>query len=483
MKLGICTIAFAALCAASTSTQAGPLVDSGALDAAFGTSGKVQIAEAASGQAGSNIVASDVAVQSNGKTIVAGYDDAHDCVLVRLNVDGSVDTGFGGTNNYPPGFAGYGGCSFAGVAVRPDDRIVTLDNLPNGAAAVSQFTANGLPDYATFGTNATAFITPATGDSVNVSRIVIQNDGTLDIAGTYHQESTNNNQFLFVQISADGNTIQPLFQYEFGSGDNQDDHALDVAIDTQGRYVLCGYHRGANGNYDFAAIRILQNLYDVDQTFGSGGQTTVAFDLGGDNGDFCNAITIFPASGYMVLGGHATATASNGTYQAAALAELDNNGNLFQYFSSGLSYPAQFTFSYSTLPNAGQTNDITRLIIDGYDTKYPEVLAIGTGNQYATPPGIYLGIARFRPAAAMCYCNFTLDADLNGKGVEGVYFAERPTGFGSFTTTNYGLSGTFVNGKVTAAGYTLAPGGNQMAVTRLAAFDGIYKNGFETVSY
>ena len=473
----------AVLLAASMCAVAGSAIDSGALDPTFGTSGKVQIANAATGLSGSNIVATDVALQSSGKTILAGYNDNGDCVLVRLNVDGSVDTGFGGTNSFSPGFAGYGGCSFAGVAVRPDDRIVVVGNQPNGVGIVSQFTGNGVPDYYAFGSNGGTFVTPAASDSTNLSRLVIQSDGTIDIAGFYHQQSSNNNQFLFVQVSADGKTVQPLFQYEFGSGNNQDDHALDLAIDSQGRYVLCGYHRGAGGNYDFAAIRILHNLYDVDQTFGSGGQTTVAFDLGGDNGDFCNAIAIFPSSEYMVLGGHAAATASNGTYQAAALAELNNNGNLFVYTAGGLNYPAQFTFSYSLNPNAGQTNDITKLIVDEYNTKYPQLLAVGTGNQYAVPSGVYLGIARLNPAASGCYCNFTFDAGLNGKGVEGVYFAERPTGLGNFTTTNYGLSGAFVNGKFTAAGYTLAAGGNQMAVTRLAAFDGIFKNGFDTPSY
>ncbi len=473
MSLGFRRFCFAAALLAGTVAYAAD----GDLDATFGSGGKVQIADAATGSAGSNIVAADVVVQSTGKAIVASYDDNNDCVLARLNANGSVDTSFGGTNGFSPGFAGYGNCSFSGIVVRPDDRIVAVANQPGGVAVISQFTANGLPD-SSFGTNSGAtFISPANGDSTNVSRVVLESNGTIDIAGFYHQQSTNNNQFLFVQISADGKTVQPLFQYEFGSGNNQDDHALDLAIDSQGRYVVAGYHRGANGNYDFAAIRILQNLYDVDQTFGSGGQTTVDF---GDNGDFCNAIAIFSSSGYMVLGGHATATAGNGTYQAAALAELDNNGNLYQYFSSGLLYPAQFVFSYSLNPNAGQVNDITRLIIDGYNTKYPQLLAIGSGNQYAVPPGEYFGIARLNPPG---YSNFTFDTTLNGKGVEGVYFAQRPNGIGGFSTTNYGISGAFSNGKLISAGYTQAPGGNQIAVTRLAAFDGVFKNGFDTPSY
>jgi uncharacterized delta-60 repeat protein len=450
----------------------------GALDPAFGSGGKVQIAAAATGAGGSNLVATDVAVQSSGKTIVAGYNDNTDCVLARLNVDGSLDTSFGGTNSFSPGFDGYGGCSFTGVAVRPDDRIVTVANQPGGVAVVSQFTASGLPD-GTFGTNGAAFIFPASGDSTYVSRVVIESDGYIDVAGFYHQQSTNNNEFLFDRVLADGSG-NDLFQYEFGSGNNQDDHALGVAIDPQGRYVVCGYHRGANGNYDFAAIRIQHNLYDVDPTFGSGGQTTVAFDLGGDNGDYCNAVAIFPSSGYMVLGGHSTVTVGNGTYQAASLAELDNNGNLYQHRCGDFFCPSQFTFAYNLNPSAGLTNDITRLIIDSYDTKYPQLLAIGSGFQSGPPYGQMFGIARFNFPG---FGEFPFDSNFNGKGVEGVYFAERPTGIGLLTTTNYGLSGTFANGKLVVAGYTQASGGNAIAVTRLAPFDGIFKNGFDTPSY
>ena len=486
---------FALLLAALTGTAvADPPVDSGGSDPTFGSDGKVEIAPPHGGSTAIrfDFTATDQAIEPDGKIVVVGYEtltysdntQIEEWTILRLNVDGSSDTTFG-TGGAVTTASGTPPTRPQSVALRADGRIVvggTLVN-PGEVALVEQFTPSGNYD-STFGTDGYVIIEPATGDTASISRILLDNDGSIDIAGTYYdnQGGFNGNQFFFDRVAADGSSNQP-FQYQFGSGPNQDDHALDLAIDAQGRYVLCGYHRGPGGNYDFAAIRILQNLYDVDQTFGNGGQTTVAFDLGGDDGDYCNAIAIFPTSGYMVLGGHATATASNGTYQAAALAELDNNGNLFLYTAGGLNYPAQFNFSYSLNPNAGQTNDITKLIVDDYNTKYPQLLAVGTGNQYAVPSGIYFGIARLNPAASGCYCNFTLDAGLNGKGVEGVYFAERPTGFGSLTTTNYGLSGAFVNGKLTAVGYTAASGGNDMAVTRLAAFDGIYKNGFETPSY
>ena len=450
-------LAFTCACA-----WAGSPSDSGALDAAFGAGGKAILNAAEANAAGSNLTATDVAVQSNGKIIVAGYADSV-CTLSRLNPNGSLDTSFGGTNSFSPGFAGYGGCSFTGVAVRADDRIVAVGNQPDGVAIVAQFTANGLPDYGNFGSNAAVLLQPTSGDSTNVARVILESNGTIDIAGFYHQQSTNNNQFLFVQLSADGRTVQPLFQYEFGSGNNQDDHALDLAIDSQGRYVVVGYHRGPNGNYDFAAIRILGNLYDVDQTFGSGGETTVDF---GDNGDYADAVAL-TRTGYIALGGQA-----NGQ---AALAWLDPNGTLLT--NNNYTYDTyQFVFG-----SGGGADTITKLILDDYDTKYPQLLAIGSGNQsYASGPGgaagLMFGIARLDFPG---YSNFTLDTSLYGRGTEGVYFNIRPSGIGSFLTPNNGRSAVFANGKLVVVGDTL---GTDMAITRLAAFDGIFKNGFDNPS-
>jgi uncharacterized delta-60 repeat protein len=455
----------------------------GDLDLSFGNAGKVQIASSSLGR-GTSLVVADVAFQSNGKIVAVGNDDQNDCFVFRLNLNGTLDTTFGGLNGFPAGFVGYAGCDAASIAVRPDDRIVALvNNNANLAAFVMQFSAAGVPDPAFTNENSAGIvqIQAASGDTIHGARIVVDSDGTVDIAGTYDdlQNAFNSNQFFFDRVAADGSSNEP-FRYNFGSGANQDDHAFDLAIDTQGRYVVAGYHRGASGNYDCAAIRIARDLNDVDHSFGSGGQTTVAYDGGGDNGDFCNAIAIFPSSGYMALGGHATVTAGTGTYQAAVLFMLDDVGNLFQYEASGIGYPAKFAFSYNLHPAEGLSNDIVKLIIDDSDTKFPQLLAIGTGFQSGPPYGQMFGIARFNLPS---HTNFAFDTALNGKGVEGIYFAERPSGFGALTTTNTGLSAALNQNRLVVVGSTQAPGGNDIAITRLAAFDAIFSNGFDTPSY
>ena len=227
--------------------------------------------------------------------------------------------------------------------------------------------------------------------------IALDTDGTIAIAGIYHQQSTNNNQFHFTRVAADGKSGEP-FQFAFGSGDNQDDHALGVAIDRQGRYLVSGYHRGAAGNYDCAVIRITRDLYDVDRTFNDidpqdYGSLTLAFDYGGDNFDSCNTVAV--QNDYIILGGNSTKPTTGGTFQAATLALLDPNGALIETDCVNICVPAKFAFAYSQ-SNAGAVNTIGKLIVDPYDTKFPNVYAVGSGRLGGSPHGQVFGIARLK---------------------------------------------------------------------------------------
>lgn len=450
----------------------------GGLDPTFGVGGKVQLSLADATGVGvpGSIVATDVAVQADGKILVAGYYDyqngssqVYGWIEGRLNANGSADTSFGG---YGTGFSSqYGGGHIENqaraIVVRPNGKIVvggTLKDDNNGrvTSVVIQLNADGSFDHS-WGASGQVYLTPAAGDASSTRAIVLDSDGTVDVAGTYYNNlgGFNSNEFFFDRIAADGSGHES-FQYELGSGSNQDSHATGLAIDSQGRYVVVGYTLGTYG-YDCAAVRIRRDLYDVDNTFGSGGQTTVAFDLASNDNDVCNAVAIIPTTGSIVLGGQSTAPVGGNAYVAAALAALDSNGNLFS--------PARFTFSYNLNPSARETNGINKLIVDGYDSRYPQILAIGSGNQNATPPGVYFGIARLNPAAFGS--NFSFDPGLNGKGVEGVYFS------GTVSTLNYASSAVFVNDKLIAVGSTYGSNGDEIAVTRLAAFDGIFKNGFD----
>ncbi len=369
------------------------------------------------------------------------------------------------------------------IAVRPNGKIVVGGNIldsNNGlnTAVVIQLNADGSGD-SSFGVNGAAYVSPASGDGNFISRLVVDGDGTIDMAGTNHDYVRNVNRFLFDRMSADGKTIEPAFTYEFGSGNNQDDHALDLAIDSQGRYLVGGYHRGAAGNYDCAVIRIQHSLFEVDPSFGSGGQNIIAFDYGGDNGDFCNALTVIEPSDYVVLGGHATVPNSGGgSHQAAILALLDSSGNLATWRdpnSLGFS-PAKFSFDYSSNHVSGTAHAVTRLLLDRYGQfgQIGTLLAIGYGTDTLSPSSQDMGVARFLLPSP--FTNFAFDPTFNNLQPELLYL-----GNASFTcVTN---AAAFGNGNLTIAGsvaYTDDTGSTVLSVAaRYAKYDGIFNNSFD----
>jgi uncharacterized delta-60 repeat protein len=479
MRNRILNLALSALLLGSVSVRADSPSDSGALDATFGSGGKVTIPASAELDAMSSITATDIAAQPDGKLVILGHDDRDITFIVRLNVDGSIDTTFAGIQDgLPAGFFGYCCGTPDGVVVRPDGRIVfAYHNAVGSAIFVAQLLANGTIDTS-FGTSpGYTSVQPATGDALYGGNVVLDTDGTIDIAGTYHQQSTNNNQFYFTRVAADGKSSQP-FQFAFGSGDNQDDHAFGVAIDRQGRYLVSGYHRGAAGNYDCAVIRITRDLYDVDRTFNDidpedYGSLTLAFDYGGDNFDSCNAVAV--QNEYIILGGNATKPTTSGTYQAAVLALLDPNGALIETDCVNICQPATFAFAYAQ-SNAGAVNTISKLIADPYNTKFPNVYAIGSGRIGGSPHGPAFGIARLTlPQVG----TFRMDPTFNGGSPTTTYFTTRPDGIGLQSTDNTGMSAAFSNGKLVVVGSTSAGSASGIAATRLAPFDGILLNGFE----
>jgi uncharacterized delta-60 repeat protein len=96
----------------------------GSLDSSFGDDGRVT-----TDFAGRVDRAFAVAVQADGKIVVAGYSydsgifDSSDFALVRYNTDGSLDTSFGGDGRVTSDFAGSADIANA-VAVQADGKIV-----------------------------------------------------------------------------------------------------------------------------------------------------------------------------------------------------------------------------------------------------------------------------------------------------------------------------------------------------------------------
>lgn len=112
---------------------------SGRLDTAFGTNGSVLLSETA-GNSYSFGRATAVAVQRNGKVVIAGDSNAVFSVE-RFNVDGSIDETFGTNGSAVTPFAPI--CRFYDITIQPDGRLVAVGD----AGSVSSAQYVGLVRY------------------------------------------------------------------------------------------------------------------------------------------------------------------------------------------------------------------------------------------------------------------------------------------------------------------------------------------------
>lgn len=262
----------------------------------------------------SSCVGEDAAVQANGKILVAGTCDLQAngyqyngvASMMRLNADGTLDTSFG-NSPWPsaqayPGVPGYqflaAGSYFIGgqisLALRPDGRIVVGGTIADGtrfgaqSLAIAQLTSNGSYD-AGFGTGGISIqhFSQSLDDDNQLSRIALDAGGNIAIAGTYFQHkagTTANTDFLAGRIAADGTSAQ-LQKFAFDIGGTLADTAKDVAVDSQGRYVIAGSVTPANTALECGVIRIDAATVQLDASFGTQGKQTLSFDTGGFNDD------------------------------------------------------------------------------------------------------------------------------------------------------------------------------------------------------
>lgn len=154
----------------------------GSLDATFGQGGKVTTPVGTGG----NAVAAAVAVQRDGKILVAGSSlqgtTGQDFAIARYNADGSLDAGFGTGGLVTIDFAGDTDRAWA-LVVQDDDRIVLGGeaNLGSSASgvdfALARLNANGTLD-ASFGTagKVTTAIKSASGTDI-VRGLALQSVG------------------------------------------------------------------------------------------------------------------------------------------------------------------------------------------------------------------------------------------------------------------------------------------------------------------
>jgi uncharacterized delta-60 repeat protein len=256
----------------------------GSLDSGF-AGGKVQF-----DLAGADDVAQAVAVQADGKILVAGYTGngaERNFVVLRLNADGTLDTaGFNTKGWVSLDYAG-GADVVNAIAVQADGKIVLAGSADRGASttqgdfALARFNSDGTLDstFGTAGKQTTDF-----GNSPDFAEaLAIQaSDGKLLVAG--HSSAGGNADFAFARYNVDGSP--------------------DPSFGTNGKTTqdFAGGYTGASTR-DFAVVRLMANGAP-DAQFGVNGKTQIDFS-GGD--DLADSMAVQPDGRIIVAGWAATA--------------------------------------------------------------------------------------------------------------------------------------------------------------------------------
>jgi uncharacterized delta-60 repeat protein len=249
----------------------------GTLDPTFGSGGIVEVASFGDGLASRPL---GVGFQQNGADldiVVAGAGDPQGNVaIVRLNPDGSVDTGFG-TNGMVFEAVGF---TPDAVEMQPDGRILILDT-----RQIMRYTADGARD-ATFGTNGLVDLGIAGG----AQGLTILPDGDLLVVGTLLNEG------LVIRLTPTGARDASfagggLQTYHFGHRE-----MFKAATQTpEGDLLLVGHQRTIDDGWEFLIAKMSANGV-LDTNFGVAGYTVEG------NGDEARAV-LFDTTGRFLVGG------------------------------------------------------------------------------------------------------------------------------------------------------------------------------------
>jgi uncharacterized delta-60 repeat protein len=200
----------------------------------------------------SNDVGDALALQPDGKLVVAGYSSIGPNVfsLVRYNPDGSLDTSFNGTGKVMTAIGGDDDVANA-LALQPDGKLVAAGYTKNGSQysfALVRYSPDGSLDTSF---NGTGKVTTRIGSSNKAYALALQPDGKLVAAGS-------DDDFALARYNPDGSldrSFNGTGKVTTAIGPSVDEaHALTLQPD--GKLVAAGYS-WQGSNYDFALSRYL----------------------------------------------------------------------------------------------------------------------------------------------------------------------------------------------------------------------------------
>ena len=291
----------------------------GTPDGTFGTNGTVLVDFGPT----ANAAAYSLALQPDGKIVVAGRADA-DVAVVRLTTDGALDPSFGGGDGKVTTDLDLRFDIGNDVALQPDGRIVVGGN----SSQANSGNASLLVRYNVDGSLDTSFdgdglVTTPVGSSGGAQALVLLPGGQIVLGGVSELNQGTGFDFALRRFTSTGgpdaswgNSGVVLTDFA-GSFDS----LAALALQSDGKIVALGETATASA-YNFAAARYQVNG-DLDGSFGVGGKVTT--DFGGiDKG---SDVLVQP-DGKLVVVGDTQATTVPGPPSGFAVARYSANGTL-----------------------------------------------------------------------------------------------------------------------------------------------------------
>ncbi|MFH1117022.1 MAG: VCBS domain-containing protein, partial [Pseudomonadota bacterium] len=417
-------------------------VGAGSLDSGFGGDGIV------STQFTSGVgEAYATAIQSDGKIVVVGaaspengYD--WDFAVVRYNIDGSLDTSFGGgkviTNLQ--GYDTYNDTAYS-VAIQSDGKIVVVgETYVSGSGdnfALVRHNSDGTYDTS-FGTNGIVITAVSSSDDCARS-VAIQSDGKIVVAGLALNGSTSD--FALVRYNSDG-SLDDTFDGDSDTGNGivttdiggSNDYGYSVGIQSDNKIVVAGYT--VSGSYAEVALVRYDSFGRLDTTFDADGNLDgIVTQNIGNRSDFGYSLAI-QSDDKIVVAGFAADYSTNGK---VAVLRYDGDGRLDTSFDGDSG-----TGNGIVLTDIGGSNDLARAVALQSDGKIVVAGYSYTGSHDDFAMVRYDGDGRL---------DTTFDAD--GK-------LTTPVGDANGRAMAVAIQ---ADGRIVAAGYSSEPGDN-FAVVR-----------------
>jgi uncharacterized delta-60 repeat protein len=222
----------------------------GGLDSSFGGTGKVATPVLPGGS-----VAHSVALQADGRIVVAGYSNNgnnNDFALVRYHSNGSLDTSFNGTGKVTTVFGNNTDIGES-VTVQSNGKIVVAGYTSDGNSnffALARYNSDGSLDQSF---NGTGKIVSTIGESAYATSAVLQSNGKIVVAGNTYSAGEYK---IAVARYDTGGSLDPAFNggivtTNVGGGS---EYADSVALQSDGKIMVAG-RTVWSGPYNIAVLR------------------------------------------------------------------------------------------------------------------------------------------------------------------------------------------------------------------------------------